>query len=93
MDENQNSLATIPYFSHEGDMNRLERVNKRQFILILVLIVALVGTNLAWIMYENQFEDVVTETQKVDVDAGDGGNAIGFIGDENEVNYGEGNGD
>lgn len=87
MDEN--SLATIPYFAHEGDMNRLERINKRQFVLILILIVALVGSNLAWITYENQFQDVVTETQQVDVDAGDGGNAIGFIGDENEVNYGE----
>lgn len=89
--ENEKDVMTIPYFCHEGDMNRLERVNKRQFVVILILIIALVGSNLAWTIYENQFEDVVTEsTQKVDVDAGDGGNAIGFIGDENEVNYGEG---
>lgn len=90
----ERDLAQIPYFAHEGDMARLERINKRQFILILVLIVALVGSNLAWITYENQFQDVVTtSTEKVDVDAGDGGNAIGFIGDENEVNYGEGDSD
>ena len=35
----------IPYFSHEGDMARMERANKRLWIIILVLIVALVGSN------------------------------------------------
>ena len=53
----------IPYFSHEGDMARMERTNKRLFILLLViptiLIIALVGTNAAWISYENSFEDKV----------------------------------
>jgi len=89
----EKGMVQIPYFTHEADMERLERANKRSFILILVLIIALVGSNLAWTIYESQFEDVVTETtQKVDVDAGDGGDAIGFIGDENEVNYGESDG-
>ena len=53
----------IPYFSHEGDMARMERANKRLFILLLViptiLIIALVGTNAAWISYENSFGDKV----------------------------------
>ena len=53
----------IPYFSHEGDMARMERANKRLFILLLViptiLIIALIGTNVAWISYENSFEDKV----------------------------------
>ena len=53
----------IPYFSHEGDMARMERANKRLFILLLIiptiLIIALVGTNAAWISYENSFEDKV----------------------------------
>lgn len=55
----EEKMATIPYFAHEGDMNRLERANKRMFILVLVLIIALIGSNAGWIYYESQFEDVV----------------------------------
>lgn len=64
----------IPYFCHEGDMARAERTIKRLWILCILLIVLLVGTNFAWIYYENQFMDEVTTTQTVtqDVDTGDG---------------------
>ena len=33
------------------------------WVLIILLIIALVGTNTGWIVYENQFEDVVTTTE------------------------------
>ena len=82
-------VAEIPFFVHEADMARLERTNKRLFIVVLVLILSLIGTNLAWIMYERQFTTEET-TETVDVDTTDGGTAIGFIGDMNEVDYGEG---
>lgn len=68
-------MKEVPYIVFEGEMARLERIIKRQFILILVTICFLVGTNVCWICYENQFEDVVTTTQdvqqKVDTDNGD----------------------
>lgn len=86
--EKTEELTVIPYFCHEGEMNRLERVNKRQFFLIVLLILALIGSNFAWIMYERQFTTEET-TETVDVDTTDGGTAIGFIGDMNEVDYGE----
>lgn len=71
----------IPYFSHEGDMARMERANKRLWIIILVLIVALVGSNGAWIYYENSFEDVV-----VTQDSPDGNN--NYIGEDGYIlNY------
>lgn len=90
----ENEMVTIPYFVHEGDMARLERSNKRMFILVILLILALIGSNFAWIYYEHQFVDVVTETSEtVDVDTTDGGTAIGIIGDMNEVEYGEGESD
>ena len=54
----------IPYFCHEGDMARAERTIKRLWILCILLIILLVGTNAAWIYYENSFEDVVTVTQE-----------------------------
>lgn len=68
-------MKEVPYIVFEGEMARLERIIKRQFILILVTICFLVGTNVYWIWYESQFEDVVTTTQdvqqKVDTDNGD----------------------
>lgn len=67
-----------------------ERTIKRLWIVIILLIVLLVGTNVAWIYYENQFEEVVTETVETTTEGG--GNAYGTIvsGDNSEVNYGNG---
>ncbi len=70
----ENEIITIPYLVHEGDMARQERTIKRLWILCIILILLLAGSNAAWFYYENQFEDVVTTTQTVtqDVDTGDG---------------------
>lgn len=68
----------IPYFCHEGDMARAERTIKRLWILCILLIVLLVGTNIAWIHYENQFMDEVTVTQDSDTGTNNylGGNGV-----------------
>lgn len=58
----------IPYIAFESATSRQERTIKRLWILCLVLIVALIGTNAGWIWYEKQFEDVVV-TQDVDATA------------------------
>lgn len=52
--------VNVPYLVHEGDMSRLERQLKRLWIVILVLIFLLVGTNCAWLWYNSQFETVET---------------------------------
>ena len=64
----------IPYFAHEGIVARMERTNRRLWILCIILIVLLAVTNGAWIWYENQFIDEVT-TVTQDVDSGGGGDA------------------
>ena len=51
---------TVPYIVHEADMARQERTIKRLWVLLILLIVLFVGSNIAWIAYESQFEDVVT---------------------------------
>ena len=51
-----NKVADIPYIVHESDMSRLERQLKRLWIVILVLIFMLVGSNCAWLWYKSQFE-------------------------------------
>lgn len=56
----------IPYIAFESATSRQERTIKRLWILCLVLIIALLGTNAGWIWYENQFEDVVVTQENAD---------------------------
>lgn len=64
----------IPYIAHEAGMARLERSNRRLWILCIILIVLLVGTNIAWIHYESQWETAETVVTQ-DIDTVNGGNA------------------
>ena len=57
-----------------------ERTIKRLWICVLVLIIALIGTNGAWLYYQSQFEDVVT-TEIVQENADGYNNYIGNDGD------------
>jgi hypothetical protein len=82
----ENANVAVPYVVHESAMARSERHNKRLWIVILVLIGALIASNLAWIIYENSFEDyVVTEEYDVDQDA-EGGNNNSIINGGEIVN-------
>lgn len=82
----------VSYLMYESAQARSERINKRLWILSIILIVALVGTNAGWIIYESQYEDVVTTTQTVEQQTDDGGsNYVGdFISGDK---YGEAKGD
>lgn len=68
-------MKDVPYIVHESEMARLERVIKRLFILLIIIIVMLFGTNAGWLWYESQFEDVET-TVTQELDSGEGGDAI-----------------
>ena len=57
------------YLAYESSNARLERVNFKLWIVVLVLIVALIGTNAGW--YESQYEDTVV-TQEVEAQSDDG---------------------
>jgi uncharacterized protein YpmB len=83
---------SIPYFAHEGMMVRMERTNHRLWILSIVLIVCLIVSNLAWILYESQFEYYEETTQEVtqNADAEEGDAVNRFIGGDD---YGESNAD
>lgn len=52
---------SVPYIAHESSMARMERQTKRLWITILVLIFLLVGTNGAWLWWNNQWETVYQE--------------------------------
>ena len=83
--------AAIPFFAHEGEMTRMERTNKRLWILVLVLVFTLVGTNAAWIIYENQYEDQ-EYTVRVEQET-DGAGANTFTGNTIRMIGGDDNGE
>lgn len=68
----EQKAVQIPYYVHEGEMTRLDRINCRLWIALIVVILLLVGTNVAWVIYESQFQDEVY-TYEVQQDSGDGG--------------------
>lgn len=73
----------VPYIVHESSMARMERTNKRLWIVVIILIVSLILTNAGWIVYESRFVD---EYVQQEIDTGDGEAFVAGIGD---VHYGE----
>ena len=75
---------------HEGDMARMERANKRLWVIIIILIVALIGSNAAWIYYESQFEEISTQIE-AEQETNDGGDNYVVGGDFYEPSESKGN--
>ena len=69
----QKDATPVPFIVHESDMARLERTIKRMWILIILLVVVLFGSNAAWVYYESQFVD---ESWTYEATADNGSNAI-----------------
>ena len=92
----EQEAVTIPFFVHENEMVRLERLNKRWFIAFLIAIIILFVTNAGWIVYESQYQDEVY-TYELQQDSGEGGentytnNRIIVGGDYNGEANGENN--
>ena len=68
-------VASIPFFAHEAETARLERVNRRLWLTLLVVFLAFVGSNFAWIVYESQFTELVT-TETYEASADGNGTAV-----------------
>ena len=83
---NTNDMAVMPIAQHEKDQNRLMGIIKSLIAVIVILIVLLVGSNVAWLVYENSFEEVVT-TEETIIDAQQDGEGTNIVGG-GDVNYG-----
>ena len=70
---------TIPFCIVESMLDRNALTIKRLWILCILLIVLLVGTNAMWIWYENSFEEIVVTQENTD-----GYN--NFIGNDGDIN-------
>lgn len=68
----------VPFLVHEADMARMERQNKRVWILCVVLAVLLAFSWLGFVLYEAQYVD---ESATVEVDTGEGDAYVAGIGD------------
>ncbi len=68
----------VPYIVHEVAVARLERVIKRMWVLVILLIILFVASNGAWIWWESQFEKVKT-VETYEANADNGGNAIAML--------------
>ena len=73
---NTNDMAIMPIAQHEKDQTRLMSIIKWLIAVIVILIVLLVGSNIAWLIYENSFETVesTTEEYQITQDAESGNN-------------------
>ena len=73
----------VDYLVYEQSQVRSDRTNRRLWILCIILIVSLLGTNAGWLYYENQFTDVSTTT----IEAQQDGEGINFV-NGGDFNYG-----
>ncbi len=56
----EEKLINIPYIVHESEVARQERTIKRLWILSIVIFLAFVLSNGAWIVYESSYADTIT---------------------------------
>ena len=57
-------MTDIPYIAYESAQVRQERTIRRLWILCIIMFLAFVISNGAWLYYESQFADEITVTQE-----------------------------
>lgn len=78
---------TIPYFVHEGDMARSERMIKKLIIALLISVVIIFASNAVWLYAWMQYDYTSQDsTQTVDVDTKDG--TANYIGNDGDITNG-----
>lgn len=76
----KSAIDTISVAAHETEMRRGEKRNTRLCVIIVILIIALVLSNVLWLRFLSQY-DFETETYDYTQD----GKGVNIIGDDNEV--------
>lgn len=72
-------IGTVPIIAFEDLRDSLMRVIKWLIVIDILLLVLFAGSNLAWVVYENSFQDVetTTVTQEAETDGDILQNGIG----------------
>lgn len=82
---NKQDVAFIPYYIAESMADRQSLTIKRLWIMCVLLILLLVGTNALWLWYESQFIYEESVEQEIEAEMEDGDFTVIGIGD----NYGK----
>ena len=83
-DQRMNEKTSIPYIAYEAAQSRLERIIKRLWITTIILIVLLVGSNVAWLIYESSFEYFETTVTQENTDGYNN-----YIGNDGDITNGQ----
>lgn len=75
MDNNTN--PPVPYLTHEADMMRADMMHRRLLRIIVLLIIALAATNIAWVVAWQSYD---FESYQIEQD----GEGINIVGNENK---------
>jgi hypothetical protein len=67
--------TSVPYVVYESEAARHERTVKRLLVALLVSILLMVGTNLAWLYVWNQY-DISSETYTIESDSDSNANYL-----------------
>lgn len=68
-------------------LHEIKAQSKRWFIISIILLIALIGSNIAWLIHEGQYETVAEQTT---VDGGENGIATYLEDSESgDINYGK----
>ena len=87
-------MQNISFVAHEASEERHTREKKNLVIcftcIIITLIIAFIGSNLAWLIYEKSMETVTetntTETIEYDVEQDNESGNNNFIGNDGDIN-------
>ena len=74
----------VPYIAFEAEMARHERIIRRLLIALIVAVALLFISNVAWLVFFNQFD---FSTQSVMFDTDDGGDNS-YIGNDGVISNG-----
>lgn len=86
--KNDDLMFSVPYVVYEQEQYKTRRIQTWLFTLCIILIVALIGTNLAWLIYEKQFETVqetTEETYMYDLEQESESGDNNFIGRDGDI--------
>ena len=85
-------MQNISFVAHEASEERHTREKKNLVIcftcIVIFLIIALIGTNLAWLIYDKSMENVTetTETTTYDIEQDNESGNNNFIGNDGDIN-------
>lgn len=90
--EYNRDAATIPYFAHEGMVDRLDRINRRLLIAVIIAVVMLFASNALWLYCWMQYDyvDGGEETEIVTTVDSEGDGIASYVGNDGGVTIGEG---